>query len=89
MVQLSAIVSAQVYRTDDAPRCTYPISYDRNDTYEKTLDLRGNRNLIIICTVNVAILYPGTKAYYKWRNRQRAKVWDAMTSEVCCLLSAS
>ncbi|KAH0834881.1 allantoate permease [Lanmaoa asiatica] len=40
---------------------------------------RGNRILIIICTVNLLVLYPGTKAYYLWRNRQRAKIWDAMT----------
>lgn len=53
------------------------------DTKESLLDLRGNRNLIIISIINVAILYPGTKLYYKWRNNQRDKVWDAMTSEVC------
>ncbi|KAG1868533.1 allantoate permease [Suillus subluteus] len=42
---------------------------------------RGNMILIIICIVNICILYPGTKAYYIWRNRQRAKIWDAMTTE--------
>lgn len=42
---------------------------------------RGNKILIIICCINVCILYPGTKAYYIWRNRQRAKIWDAMTTE--------
>ncbi|KAH7917923.1 allantoate permease [Leucogyrophana mollusca] len=42
---------------------------------------RGNRTLIIICSINVLVLYPGTKAYYIWRNRQRAKIWDAMTPE--------
>ncbi|KAI0320484.1 allantoate permease [Amylostereum chailletii] len=40
---------------------------------------RGNRTLIIISCINIGLLYPGTKAYYMWRNRQRAKVWDAMT----------
>lgn len=40
---------------------------------------RGNKILIIICSVNICVLYPATKAYYIWRNRQRAKVWDAMT----------
>lgn len=44
-------------------------------------DERGNRILIIICLVNLLILYPGTKAYYIWRNRQRARIWDAMTPE--------
>ncbi|KAG2351135.1 major facilitator superfamily domain-containing protein [Suillus spraguei] len=42
---------------------------------------RGNKILIIICCVNVCVLYPSTKAYYIWRNRQRAKIWDAMTTE--------
>ncbi|KAI6159985.1 allantoate permease [Pisolithus thermaeus] len=42
---------------------------------------RGNRILIIICCVNLGILYPGTKAYYIWRNRQRDKIWNSMTVE--------
>ncbi|KII91266.1 hypothetical protein PLICRDRAFT_173144 [Plicaturopsis crispa FD-325 SS-3] len=63
-VQASAIISAQVYRSDDAPRYR-----------------RGNRTLLAICCVNLLVLYPGTKAYYVWRNRQRAKIWDAMTDE--------
>ncbi|KAG2104391.1 allantoate permease [Suillus discolor] len=41
----------------------------------------GNEILIVICCINICILYPGTKAYYMWRNRQRAKIWDAMTTE--------
>ncbi|KAI6146235.1 allantoate permease [Pisolithus tinctorius] len=40
---------------------------------------RGNRILIIICCINLGILYPGTKAYYIWRNRQRDKIWSRMT----------
>ncbi|KAG1812652.1 allantoate permease [Suillus variegatus] len=63
-VQVSGIVSAQIYVASDAPR------------YQ-----RGNRTLIIICCVNIFILYPATKVYYIWRNRQRAKIWDAMTTE--------
>ncbi|KAF8906727.1 allantoate permease [Gymnopilus junonius] len=42
---------------------------------------RGNSILIGICAFNLIFLYPGTKAYYIWRNRQRDKIWDAMTSE--------
>ncbi|KAA1472992.1 allantoate permease [Dentipellis sp. KUC8613] len=42
---------------------------------------RGNRNLIIIACINLFILYPSTKAYYIWRNRQRDKIWNAMTPE--------
>ncbi|KAI6043747.1 allantoate permease [Pisolithus marmoratus] len=40
---------------------------------------RGNRILIVICCINIGILYPGTKAYYIWRNRQRDKIWNVMT----------
>ncbi|KIJ25347.1 hypothetical protein M422DRAFT_172765 [Sphaerobolus stellatus SS14] len=43
--------------------------------------LRGNRNLIIIALVNVLVLYPGTYAYYRWRNAQRDRKWNAMTAE--------
>lgn len=46
------------------------------------VDHRGNSYLIAICMFNVFILYPGTKAYYIWRNKQRSNIWDAMTSEV-------
>ncbi|KJA26803.1 hypothetical protein HYPSUDRAFT_63584 [Hypholoma sublateritium FD-334 SS-4] len=42
---------------------------------------RGNSYLIGICAFNILVLYPGTKAWYVWRNKQRAKIWDAMTSE--------
>ncbi|KZT32683.1 allantoate permease [Sistotremastrum suecicum HHB10207 ss-3] len=42
---------------------------------------RGNKVLIIITVFNLVIMYPGTKAYYKWRNRQRDRIWNAMTSE--------
>ncbi|THU80658.1 allantoate permease [Dendrothele bispora CBS 962.96] len=63
-VQASAVVSAQIYRADDAP-----------------LYRRGNTILIIICCFNIFIMYPGVKAYYIWRNRQRDKIWNAMTPE--------
>ncbi|KZV73871.1 allantoate permease [Peniophora sp. CONT] len=42
---------------------------------------RGNRVLIAITVINIAVLYPGTKVYYIWRNKQRAKIWDAMSPE--------
>ncbi|KAI0064886.1 allantoate permease [Artomyces pyxidatus] len=42
---------------------------------------RGNRQLIVISAINLGVLYPGTKLYYIWRNRQKARVWDAMTPE--------
>ncbi|KIJ25658.1 hypothetical protein M422DRAFT_38572 [Sphaerobolus stellatus SS14] len=42
---------------------------------------RGNKILIIICCINVLILYPGTRMYYKWRNSQRDKIWNHMNAE--------
>ncbi|PPQ65118.1 hypothetical protein CVT24_003009 [Panaeolus cyanescens] len=63
-VQTSSIISANIYRKDDAP-----------------MYRRGNSFLIGICAFNLLILYPGTKLYYVWRNKQKAKKWDAMTSE--------
>ncbi|KAF9480960.1 allantoate permease [Pholiota conissans] len=42
---------------------------------------RGNSYLIGICVFNVVILYPATKAWYVWRNKQKAKIWDSMTPE--------
>ncbi|KAF8508631.1 allantoate permease [Hysterangium stoloniferum] len=63
-VQASAVVIANIYRADDAPRY-----------------VRGNRSLIIICAVNIFVLYPGTRFYYKWRNAQREKKWSVMSEE--------
>lgn len=63
-VQLSSVVSANIYRQSDAPRYR-----------------RGNQVLISISCVNLLVLYPGTKLYYIWRNKQRDRVWNAMTPE--------
>ncbi|KAF8461311.1 allantoate permease [Gautieria morchelliformis] len=63
-VQASDVISANIYRADDAPR------------YQ-----RGNRALIIICCVNLLVLYPGTRTYYKWRNSQRDARWNAMSPQ--------
>ena len=61
--QLSAIISANIYRDDDKP------------DYR-----RGNRVLLAITCWNI-VVYLGVKAYYTWRNRSKAKVWDAMSKE--------
>lgn len=45
-------------------------------------DRRGNRVLITISLINLLVLYPGTKLYYKWRNNQRDKMWNRMSPEV-------
>jgi len=36
--------------------------------------------LVGICVLNI-FLYLFAKAYYTWRNNQRNKEWDALTSE--------
>ncbi|ANB14063.1 hypothetical protein AWJ20_5019 [Sugiyamaella lignohabitans] len=41
---------------------------------------RGNRALIGICAMNMAV-YALVKAYYIVRNRQRRKIWDSWTLE--------
>ncbi|KIJ30805.1 hypothetical protein M422DRAFT_186659 [Sphaerobolus stellatus SS14] len=43
--------------------------------------LRGNRDLIVICCLNIFVLYPGTWLYYKWRNAEREKKWSKLSSE--------
>ena len=58
-----------------------PATRESHTPLPLTADERGNRILIIVCSLNILVLYPGTKAYYMWRNRQRAKIWDAMTAE--------
>lgn len=73
-------MSSQIYRADDAPRCKRPPGPStRSDALVP--DLRGNKILITICVFNLTILYPGTKLYYRWRNAQRDKIWNKMTSE--------
>ncbi|EKM52298.1 uncharacterized protein PHACADRAFT_198365 [Phanerochaete carnosa HHB-10118-sp] len=63
-VQLTSVVSAYIYQSNDAPRYR-----------------RGNRILISISCINLIVLYPGTKLYYIWRNKQRDRIWNAMTPE--------
>ncbi|TFK28560.1 allantoate permease [Coprinopsis marcescibilis] len=67
-VQTSSIIAANIYREDDKPACKFPYR-------------RGNNWLIGICAFNCIVLYPSVKAYYIWRNKKRALIWDAMTSE--------
>lgn len=47
---------------------------------DKPLYRRGNSVLFAINLLGIAIFF-GTKAYYIWRNKQREKVWNAMTEE--------
>lgn len=88
-VQASSIISSQIYVASDAPRCKFSAFevYSQTDLIgtcacDVASDLRGNRNLIIICCINLFILYPGTRWYYKLKNAQRDKKWNAMSIEV-------
>lgn len=49
-------------------------------TDDKPLYHRGNQNLIIVNILSIA-LFLGTKVYYVWRNKQRDRIWNAMTAE--------
>ncbi|KAE9366618.1 MFS general substrate transporter [Stipitochalara longipes BDJ] len=49
-------------------------------TDDKPLYHRGNTNLVIINILSIA-LFLFTKAYYIWRNKQKARVWNALTPE--------
>ncbi|KAK0386475.1 hypothetical protein NLU13_6310 [Sarocladium strictum] len=42
---------------------------------------KANKGLLVICFWMCFIQYPGTYFFYRWRNRSKAKVWDAMTPE--------
>ncbi|KAI0528189.1 major facilitator superfamily transporter [Xylaria bambusicola] len=42
---------------------------------------KANTGLLVICIWMVVVQYPGTFLYYRWRNQQKAKKWDAMTPE--------
>ncbi|KAH7121087.1 major facilitator superfamily domain-containing protein [Dendryphion nanum] len=47
---------------------------------DRPLYRRGNRVLVGICVLNI-FLYIFAKFYYVWRNKQRDKIWDALTVE--------
>lgn len=47
---------------------------------DRPLYRRGNSVLIGIAFWNIT-LYAGGKIYYVWRNKQRAKLWDAMDED--------
>ena len=78
--QASSLKPSPVYQASDSPRYFH-----------------ANKGLIGLLSFNVVsespntsrsnaqcsqvLLYPGTWLYYRWRNRSRAAIWDAMTEE--------
>lgn len=83
-VQASAVVAAQVYRKDDAPQCKSSAEICSSfDGHYAPPDRRGNAVLISISCFNIFIMYPSIKMYYIWRNKQRSKIWDAMSPTAC------
>ncbi|KAF6815137.1 major facilitator superfamily transporter [Colletotrichum plurivorum] len=42
---------------------------------------KANKGLLVICIWMCVVQYPFTYFYYRWRNNQKAKKWDAMTPE--------
>jgi hypothetical protein len=46
--------------------------------HDKPKYKKGNQTLVIV-NIAVIVLFLLTKAYYVWRNRQRERVWAAMT----------
>ena len=48
--------------------------------YDKPAYRVGNRNLVIINCLSIGIFLL-TKAYYVWRNKQKERIWLALTPE--------
>ncbi|CCF37160.1 major facilitator superfamily transporter [Colletotrichum higginsianum] len=42
---------------------------------------KANTGLLVICVWMCLVQYPATYFYYNWRNKSKAKKWDAMTPE--------
>ncbi|KAL6706500.1 hypothetical protein ACN47E_005439 [Coniothyrium glycines] len=40
---------------------------------------KANKGLLVICIWMCLVQYPSTYFYYQWRNKSKAKRWDAMT----------
>jgi hypothetical protein len=47
---------------------------------DKPLYKRGNRTLLIICGICIFLFYL-VKVWFIWRNKQKDKIWDAMTQQ--------
>lgn len=61
--QIGSIISANIYRTSDAPYY-----------------VRGNKVILGITCFNIFFTFV-TKAYYIYRNKQKERLWNAMSKE--------
>ena len=48
---------------------------------------RGN-SILLFFNILAIVLFIFTKGYYVLRNRQRSRVWQAMTDDVCCTMDS-
>lgn len=48
---------------------------------DKPRYFKANKALLGVIAFNLVLLYPGTWFYYRYRNRRKAAIWDAYTSE--------
>lgn len=93
--QTGGIIGSNIYLAGKAqPKChaslafcklaamrvseTECIANSRTATDDAPLYRRGNKVLLGMLALNV-IVYLSTKAYYVYRNNQRATMWDAMS----------
>ncbi|GAA5886078.1 hypothetical protein JCM6882_004256 [Rhodosporidiobolus microsporus] len=72
-------VSASLYNM--MVQCSGIIGANLYQANDKPRYHRGNTIILGIVAANLAIVYPGTWAYYKWRNGQKEKKWGVMSLE--------
>ncbi|KAF9444378.1 allantoate permease [Macrolepiota fuliginosa MF-IS2] len=75
----SRTVSASLYNMFVQASAVVASNIYRKD--DAPLYRRGNRTLMIIAIANLVVMYPLARLYYVWRNKQRDKVWDAMSED--------